>query len=945
MPKAAASLGHAVTFVSATFVHQAVTAAAVAYAAIGRRANETLHRCASRLRNAWHVTENRVRSVVAAIVAIPVAIVSFIRLVGLGCVVLFLAIVLLLDVSVHAAAPRLAGLLRSCANWIWEDIQDVANCARRALLAARRLWREAMWLIVDNLRLLAGSIGVSATELAQFMTVTKGLFRSALERCRAGIRALRLAFGDVATERRVPTHAVAACPTDRRVSLQQRASRHHRDRVNRAALRQPLRQMTPRRRPTANGIAQRWARFRYWRYRTFRFVRSYAIDTSAKEHALNVGVFLFGILIAVGGQGAIQFYSENRAQTDFERPGKEVVVFLTDTIARHLDVLETAQRGFTARKTPPNRWAFFQSTRDTLKDLPGIQAIEWVPRVRARYRSRYEKRAVKDGLFGFKFFGPNGTPARAEDGEHFPIYYVEPYPGNEGALGFDLAGDPTALQALRKARDTGKPVTTAYMPVDLGDKAENRSTAASVVVVVLPVYNTEVLPFTTQERRKRITGFIRGVVRLDRMVQSYRSNLSVPPGLEVAFYRHDDSGTPRLRYYNPPLPANAKPLPYPNADKSDDINLTAPFSIVDQNWSMVLRPESRLFLRNLSSASWAFAIFAFLTTAMLLLYLVTSQTRTRMIERSVAQRTVELEAEIAQRKRIEVELREAKDEAVNANHAKSEFLAIMSHELRTPLNAISGFSEVMSNEVYGELGHKNYTDYASFIYDSADHLLSLINDILDLSKIEAERYEIHKEEINLAAVWRPVEEMLGEQIAAAEVTLEDCIADSPIRVRADERAFRQIFLNLLSNAIKFTPEGGRIETRADIDRKGRLLISVSDTGIGISKEDLDSVFEPFKQVESKVARKHKGTGLGLPLTQRLVELHGGHMEIESVLGEGTTIRIVLMPDSVLEHDNAAAAIGQVGVDRSGLGTEPDKPVTAKAAGDAVNWENYLYAKG
>jgi signal transduction histidine kinase len=640
-------------------------------------------------------------------------------------------------------------------------------------------------------------------------------------------------------------------------------------------------------------------------------------------------VFLFGTMIAMGGHFAVQHYSESRAQTDFERPGKEVVIFLNETMDRHVAMLETAQRRFTTKKAVPNRWKFFQSTRNTLKDLPGIQALEWIPRVRTKYRARYEKRAVKDGLFGFSFFGPDGKKYRAKDREHFPIYYVEPYPGNESTLGFDLATDPAALDALRTARDTGKPVTTRLTAIDTGQKpgaGDNAARDAPGIVVVLPVYNTEIPPFTVKERRRRIRGFIRGVVRLDRMVQAYRSNLSVPPGLEVAFYSHSKDGKPNLRYHNPPLPAKTKALPFPKAGKTDDINLSAGFRIVDQDWTMVLRPESRLFLRNLSSAAWGFAIFALLTTAILLLYLITSQTRTRAIERSVTERTAALESEITQRKQIEIELRAAKDEAVDANHAKSEFLAIMSHELRTPLNAISGFSEVMTNEVYGTLGHKNYGDYASFIYDSADHLHSLINDILDLSKIEAARYEIHKEIIDVAEAWRPVEEMMVEKIAAAKISLTNRLSETPACIRADDRALRQVFLNLLSNAVKFTPEGGQIEITSKFDDTGRFIISVQDTGIGISKEDLALVFEPFKQVESKVARKHKGTGLGLPLTQRLVALHGGQVKIESVLGHGTTVHIVLEPSAVV-YDSG----------------EP--PETPDATDKNGNQEEFKYAAG
>jgi len=900
-----------------------------------QKLRSTRRGCADWLHEDWQDIRHLARLALAKLRAMPAAAGAFFRAARRGGAVFVRLAILTTTVVVIVvtviARQKIRSTRRGCANWLHEDWQDIKHLARLTLATARDMPPATVSHVRAAMRKLANFRRSVALALRTSLAAMEAATRNGLEFSLYLVRSL--------------IRATAALPVALVISLW-KAGQFGIGALKTKRPRQQDHAASYRSFWIRNGLEQRRASIRYWRNRASRFVHSYASDTSAQEHFLNICVFLFGILIAAGGHLAIQYYSENRAQTDFERPGKEVVAFLTETIDNHVAVLETAQRRFTAKRRQPNRWQFFEFTRNTLKDLPGIQALEWVPRVSKKYRKRYEKRAIKDGLFGFRFFGPGGTRHVPANGEHYPIFYVEPYPGNEGALGFDLASEPAALESLHMARDSGKPVTTTFTPIDIGKKTGAKTGAAPIVVVVLPVYNTEILPFTTEERRKRITGFIRGVVRLDRMVQAYRSNLSVPPGLEVAFYSHGKNGKPQLRYHNPPLPGKTKALPYPKANESEDINLTAGFTIVDQTWSMVLRPESRLFLRNLSSAAWAFAIFAFLTTAILLMYLVTSQTRTRMIERSVAERTVELEAEIAQRKRIETELRVAKDEAVDANHAKSEFLAIMSHELRTPLNAITGFSEVMTNEVYGALGHKNYGDYVSFINDSANHLISLINDILDLSKIEAERYEMHKEVINLSEAWRPVEEMLSEQIAAAKVTFENRLADSSIFVRADDRALRQVFLNLLSNAIKFTPEGGRIETWAEFDETGHLLISVRDTGIGISEEDLELVFEPFKQVESKVARKHKGTGLGLPLTQRLVALHGGRVEIDSAPGIGTTVRIVLGPDAVVSDSNANDSAVQTGWGQSANSSyEHSHPVTARAVGEDINRGARSYAKG
>ncbi len=218
-----------------------------------------------------------------------------------------------------------------------------------------------------------------------------------------------------------------------------------------------------------------------------------------------------------------------------------------------------------------------------------------------------------------------------------------------------------------------------------------------------------------------------------------------------------------------------------------------------------------------------------------------------------------------------------------------------------------GFSEILSKESLGPIGTHDYRTYAEDIRLSGTHLLSLINDILDLSKIEANHFELHEEVFAVDQVWHEVGAILEESISVARLKLVDCIPDDLPLLRADPRAFRQIMLNLLSNAVKFTHEGGFVTIKALVDDEGRMVVNVTDTGIGIAAEDLETVLLPFKQVDSSLARKYEGTGLGLPLTQRLMQLHGGELQMESTPGVGTSVTLVFTADRLIARADAPPA--------------------------------------
>jgi two-component system, sensor histidine kinase len=249
----------------------------------------------------------------------------------------------------------------------------------------------------------------------------------------------------------------------------------------------------------------------------------------------------------------------------------------------------------------------------------------------------------------------------------------------------------------------------------------------------------------------------------------------------------------------------------------------------------------------------------------------------------------------------------AKDEAESANFAKSEFLASMSHELRTPLNAIIGFSEMISAEMLGPIGTAAYRGYGADIHSAGQHLLSIVSNLLDMAKISAGKFELQETSFRVKPVMERCLTLVRQQAEAAGVELETVFPWNPPVLFADETRFRQILVNLLSNAVKFTSPRGRVALRAEVRPDRAFAITVADTGVGMTAEQVELARQPFRQVDSTMTRKYQGTGLGLPLAEELTRLHGGWIDIHSEPGVGTTV-LVVFPAKRVRRDQARLAV-------------------------------------
>ncbi len=286
----------------------------------------------------------------------------------------------------------------------------------------------------------------------------------------------------------------------------------------------------------------------------------------------------------------------------------------------------------------------------------------------------------------------------------------------------------------------------------------------------------------------------------------------------------------------------------------------------------------------------------------------TDITERKRAERQLVESRNRLEEKSQEYEMLSEHLMEDRDRSEAANRAKSEFLAMMSHELRTPLNAIIGFSEIIKTEALGPVGNTKYHEFSHDIHASGQHLLELINDILDLSKIESGKLKLYEEDIEVPEVIDSVLTLVKDSANKGEIELaSDCVEDLPM-LRADRRKVKQILANILANGIKFTPAGGRVCLKTWCNTDSGHVFQITDSGIGIPDEQIPRALSPFQQIDSRLGRKHEGTGLGLPLTKALVELHGGTFDLQSEVDRGTTVTVRFPANRILVPRHPASRV-------------------------------------
>ena len=596
-----------------------------------------------------------------------------------------------------------------------------------------------------------------------------------------------------------------------------------------------------------------------------------------------------GTVIALGGFAITRQYYHSIEERTFAAETARNADAIQEGIKRYTDAVN-AIATFVTASDRIDRWEFLRFANLTLDRYSGFSALAWVPRISHSERGAFEASVQRDGLFGLTIqeTSSDDTLVRASKRlEYLPIAYLVPFEGNEDALSYDLASEPRYQGVLDLARDFGKLHATGPLVLPRASQTD------TTLWLILPLYARNSAPSDILQRRNALVGFAIGVLHFDAFAKDVLGNFA-SVGLDLSIFDVTDKANRdplfELGHTSGNQPTVGKPTQGTTIDRE--------FEVAGRRWLLVASQNSSKFFESTDLLPWCVALLASLLTGLLVQHLIASVIQRRTIERVVRRRTAELSdrneqlrSEVVQRQRTEVDLRTAKEQADAANQAKSQFLAMISHELRTPLNAIIGFSAVLSGEANLKLTPENSRGYAADIHRSGTHLLALINDILDLSKAEVGKLEMNDSVIDLRSA---ISNSLGmirprAEEAAINVVIE-LPSDLPL-LYADERKLKQILLNLLSNAVKFTPDGGTISIAVIEETNGDLIITVSDTGIGIAPDKIERVFEPFVQLDSSLARKYEGTGLGLSLSRRWVQLHGGSLTLESELGAGTVARL------------------------------------------------------
>ncbi len=665
-------------------------------------------------------------------------------------------------------------------------------------------------------------------------------------------------------------------------------------------------------------------------------------NTALHGHLPAALVLFLGVGISGAGFITTRNYYEDSARQEFERPAAQHTTVVSQAIDRYLEVVSSMGAFMSAAKNI-DRWEFFALSEKSLPRFPGLHALKWVPRVSFEQRKAYEKKAEADGLYGFRINERDALGNRLPAGkreEYFPIYFVEPFEGNQAVLGFDLGAHPEGRKMLRLARDSGQMIATRQVEIAAGTASQ------TAFLTVLPIYG-EAEPETVADRRTALKGFVLGVVGIGNMIEATLRDLASPDALDIYIYDVAAEGEDRLIYYHPSALRRKRPSPMPEAQVLSGLHRITDYDVAGRQWTIVIKPVPGYFGDAFNAMPWGVTALGLLLTLLLLQYLISSTNRTRIVERSVAERTAELvqanealEREFTERARAEQERVGLEREL--AQIQKMESLGVLAggiaHEINTPVQYV-GENLAFLSESFNELGQtlarfqtvvdaagaggllehevtqaklaseEVDVDYlrreipASIVQslEGVERISEIVRAIREFSHPDAKEKTAVDINHTIATTLTVARNQL-KHVAEVVTNFDPTLPQVPIFAGELNQVFLNLFVNA-AHAIEEAAKGGlgkiTVSTRAVDDE---VEIRIADTGTGIPDELREKIFDPFFTTKEP----GKGTGQGLAISHSIIQKkHGGSIAVESKVGEGTTF-VIRLPITESGSSQAAA---------------------------------------